>query len=90
MTLSVFMYSKKKVLWFGLRCVRKPTFYIHAKTKAQIICVMTAHLISALVSLHQALYFLIREFQASSHLLWLLSPVMSDGNPEDGFSCDRG
>ena len=28
MTLSVFMYSKKKVLWFGLRCVRKPTFYI--------------------------------------------------------------
>ena len=54
MTLPVFMYSKKKVLWFGLRCVRKPTFYIHAKTKAHIICLMTAHFISALVSLHQA------------------------------------
>ena len=62
----------------------------YAKTKAQISCVMTAHLISALVSKHieQFLHFLNPEFQASSHLLWLHSPVYV-GNPEERFSRDK-
>ena len=36
----------------------------------------------------QSLYFLNQKFQASSHLLLLYSPVLSDlvGNPEDRFS----
>ena len=36
----------------------------------------------------QFLYYLNPKFQASSHLLWLYSPVVSDlvGNPEDRFS----
>ena len=35
----------------------------------------------------QKLYFLNPKFQASSHVLWLYSPVCV-GNPKDGFSRD--
>ena len=46
------------------RVVRKPAF-AYAKTKAQISFAVTA----------QSLYFQNSKFQASSHLLWLYSPV---------------
>ena len=38
----------------------------------------------------QSLYFLNPKFRASSYLLWLYSPVLSDlvGNHEDGFLYD--
>ena len=52
--------------------------FAYAKTKTQISFAVTAKLISAFVfatRLVQSLYFLIPKFQASSHLLWLYSPV---------------
>ena len=58
--------------------MRKPYFGIYAKTKAQISCAVIAQLISALIfttQIVQSLYFLNPKFQASSHLLWLHSPV---------------
>ena len=58
--------------------MRKPAFCIYAKTKTQISFAVTAKLISAFVfatRIVQSLYFLNPEFQASSHLLWLYSPV---------------
>ena len=73
------------------RVVRKPVFFAYAKTKTQISFAVTAKLISAFVfatRIVQSLYFLNPKFQASSHLLWLNSPVLSNlvGNPEDRFS----
>ena len=53
-------------------------FFLHAKTKTQISCAVTAQLISAFVfaiQIVQSLYYLNTKFQASSHLLWLYSPV---------------
>ena len=52
---------------------------------------VTAKLISAFVFAIrkvQFLFYLNLKFQASSHLLWLYSPFVSDlvGNPEDRFS----
>ena len=55
--------------------MRKPAY---AKTKTQISCAVTAQLISAFVfatQIVQSPYFLNPKFQASSHLLWLYSPV---------------
>ena len=58
---------------------REKTGFLHnAKTKTQIIFVVTAKLISAFVFatlIVQSLYFLNTKFQASSHLLWLYSLV---------------
>ena len=59
------------------RVMRKPVF-AYAKTKRQISFVVTAKLISAFVFatwIVQFLYCLNLKFQASSHLLWLYSPV---------------
>ena len=65
--------------YYMSRIVRKPAFaYASAKTKAQISFVVTAKLISAFVfaiRIVQFLYFLNPTCQASSHLLWLYSPV---------------
>ena len=86
MTLSVFMYSKKKVLWFGLRCVRKPTFYICKNKGTDRLrddsapnkrpCLFT---------------FLIGNFKLPAIFCGCTARIMSDliGNPEDGFSRDR-
>ena len=56
----------------------KTGLFAYAKTKAQISFAVTAKLISAFVfakRIVQSLYFLNPKFQASSHLLWLYSPV---------------
>ena len=58
--------------------MRKPAFCIYAKTKPQISCALTTQLISAFVfatQIVQSLYYLNLKFQASSHLLWLHSPI---------------
>ena len=50
----------------------------YAKTKTQISCAVTAQLISAFVFaiwIVQTLFYQNPKFQASSHLLWLYSPV---------------
>ena len=57
--------------------MRKPDL-AYAKTKKQISCAVTAQLISAFVSatrIVESLLFLYPKLQASSHLLWLCSPV---------------
>ena len=57
--------------------MRKP-FFAYAKPKTQISFAVTAKLISAFVfatRIVQSLYFLNPKFQASSHLMWLYSPV---------------
>ena len=59
------------------RC-EKTGFFAYAKTKTQISFAITAKLISAFVfaiRIVQSLYYLNPKFQASSHLLWLYSPV---------------
>ena len=56
----------------------KNRIFAYAKTKTQISFAVTAKLISAFVfatRIVQSLYFLNPKFQASSHLLWLYSPV---------------
>ena len=56
----------------------KTVFFAYAKTKTQISFAVTAKLISAFVfatRIVQFLYFLNPKFQASSHLMWLYSPV---------------
>ena len=65
--------------------------FAYAKTKTQISFTVTAKLISAFLFttwIVKSLYFLSPKFQASSHLLWLYSPVcVSPGRkPEDRFS----
>ena len=52
--------------------------FAYAKTKTQISFAVTAKLISAFVfaiRIVQSLFYLNPKFQASSHLLWLNSPV---------------
>ena len=59
-------------------CHEKTGFFAYAKTKPQISCAVTAQLISAFVfatQIVQSLFILNSKFQASSHLLWLYSPV---------------
>ena len=71
------------IIWLCLYChmsrvVRKPAFCIYAKTKAQISFAVIAKLISAFVfalRIVQFLYYLNPKFQASSHFVWLYSPV---------------
>ena len=56
----------------------KTGFLHYAKTKTQISLPVTAKLISAFVFatwIVQSLFYLNPKFQASSHLLWLYSPV---------------
>ena len=70
--------------------MRKPELCMNAKTKAQISFAVTAQLISAFLFATQIVQFpnsLKLKFQASSYLLWLNSPNLSDlvGNPEDRF-----
>ena len=53
-------------------------FFSYAKTKTQISFAVTVKLISVFVfaiRIVQSLYYLNPKFQASSHLLWLYSPV---------------
>ena len=71
--------------------MRKLDFCICENKKAQISFAVTAKLISTFVFatlIVESLYFLNPKFQASSHLLWLYSPVcVGPGrNPEDRFS----
>ena len=57
--------------------MRKPAF-AYAKTKTQISFAVTAKLISAFVfdrQIVQSLFYLNPKFQASSHPLWLYSPI---------------
>ena len=59
-------------------CYEKNRLFAYAKTKTQISFAVTAKLISAFVFatwIVQLLYFLNTKFQASSHCLWLYSPV---------------
>ena len=54
------------------------TIFAYAKTKTQISFTVTVKLISAFVfatRIVQSLYFLYPKFRASSHLVWLYSPV---------------
>ena len=58
--------------------LRENWLFAFAKTKTQISFAVTAKLISAFVfaiRIVQSLYYLNPKFQASSHLLWLCSPV---------------
>ena len=62
------------------RVVRKPAFCIceFAKTKTRISFAVTAKLISAIffaTRIVQSLHYINPKFQASSHVLWLYSPV---------------
>ena len=65
-------------IWFEPR-YEKTVFFLHMrKQMTQISFAVTAKLISAFVfatRIVQSLCFLNPEFQASSHLLWLYSPV---------------
>ena len=57
---------------------REKTGFAYAKTKTQISFAVTAKLISAFVfatRIVQFLFYLNPKFQASSHILWLCSPV---------------
>ena len=73
----------------------KTCFLAYAKTKAKISCAATMQLISAFVFatwIVQSLYFLNPKFQASSHLLWLYSPILCrtwSGTPKIGFLAMR-
>ena len=58
--------------------MRKLRLFAYANTKTQISFAVTAKLISAFVfatQIVQSFYFLNPKFQASSHLLFLYSPV---------------
>ena len=61
------------------RVMRKPFFFfIYAKTRTQISFAVTVKLISAFVfatRIIQSLFFVNPKFIASSHLVWLYSPV---------------
>ena len=74
--------------------MRKPDFCICEK-KAQISFMVTVKLISAFVFatwIVQSLYFVNQKFLASSHLLWLHSPVCvrPGRNPERQAFSQRG
>ena len=71
-----YVCSRKSVAYEPRR--EKTGFFAFAKTKTQISFAVTAKLISAFVfatRVVQSLHFINRESQASSHLLWLYSPV---------------
>ena len=58
--------------------VMRKSAFACAKTKTQISCAVTAQLISAFVfatRIEQSLDILNPKYQASSHLLWLISPA---------------
>ena len=68
----------------------KTQHFAYAKTKTQISFGVTAKLISAFVFatwIEHSLFFLNAKFQASSHLVWLYSPVCV--GPEDRFSQNK-
>ena len=76
----------KPIVVYEPRCENRLFAY-----EKKISCAVTAQLISAFVfatQIVQSLYFLNPKFQASSHLLWLCSPVcVGPGrNPEDRLS----
>ena len=52
----------------------KTSFFAYAKTKTQISFAVISAFVFA-TRIVQSLYFLNMKFQASSHLLWLYSPV---------------
>ena len=61
-----------------MNLVMRKWAFAYAKTKTQISCAVTAQLISTFVfamRIVQSLYYLNPKFQASSHLVWLYSPV---------------
>ena len=63
---------------YNMSLVVRKSAFAYAKTKTQINFAVTAKLISAFVSASRIVQFLIYlnpKFQASSHLLWLYSPV---------------
>ena len=70
----------------------KTGFFNMQKQRRRSASRVTAKLISAFVfatRIVQSLFFLNPKFQASSHLLWLYSPVCAEplvGNPEERFS----
>ena len=73
---TCFLHMKNTKAYMSL-VMRKPAFCICEK-KTQISFAVTAKLISAFVfaiRIVQSLYYLNPKFQASSHLLWLYSPV---------------
>ena len=70
---------------------REKTGFLHMRKQRRRSASRTAKLISAFVfasRIVQSLFFLIPKFQASSHLLWLYSPVcVGPGRkPEDRYS----
>ena len=76
------------------RIVRNRHF-AYEKTKTQISFAVTAKLINAFVfatRIVQFLYYLNPKFQASSHLLWLYSPVCvgPGGKPRSPVFSERG
>ena len=73
----------------------KTGFFAYAKTKTQFSFAVTAKLISGFVfatRIVQSLFFLNPKFQASSHLVWLTSPVcVGPGrNPRRPVFLERG
>ena len=64
--------------------MKKPVFLHMLKLRLRSAAFIFATLIV------QSLYFLKPKLEASSHLLWLFRPVLSDlvGNPKDRFSHD--
>ena len=76
-TLSSALFIRSLLNLYMSFVLRKPPFCICEK-KTQISYAVTAKLISAFVfatQIVQSLYCLNPKFQASSHLLWLHSPV---------------
>ena len=73
--------------------IRKPSFCICKNKDADQLHSNCAadqrHCFHYIDKIVQSLYFLNPKFQASSHFLWLHSPVcVGPGNPEDRFSRD--
>ena len=70
--------SGSGVRGFNHQATVPPSVSAYAKTKTQISFAVTAKLISAFVfalRIVQLLYYINPKFLASSHLLWLYSPV---------------
>ena len=69
---------KQPVTDFNLATTWENRIFAYVKTKTQISLAVTVKLISVFVfatRIVQSLYFLNPKFRASSHLLWLYSPV---------------
>ena len=74
--LNIVITFKTVSLIFEPRCEK--TGFLHMRKKTQISCAVTAQLTSAFVfaiRIIKSLYYPSLKFQASSHLLWLYSPV---------------